>query len=282
MPHPLPADPEAAERIRRRYALERRLADRIREAPAARRPTAVREAYDTFFREAEPSPPDPAEVELQAAVLAPWIAPGTRLLDFGAGSGALARRMAAGGAQVVALEASHELVARARARGDEGLDGIRWLTVEEAEDGGLAPGSVDLAWSCHVVEHLHPDDLQPHLRQLHHWLAAGGHALLATPSRLWGPHDVSRYFDRRATGFHLREYTHGELARSLSHAGFVEPRPLDLSGRPRPLASTARTERLLGLLPPPVRALALQRLARGGRPEPLRPLEQVLLVARRL
>jgi hypothetical protein len=42
-----------------------------------------------------------------------------------------------------------------------------------------------------------------------------------TPNRVSGPHDVSRGFDKVATGFHLREYTGREIRKMFLSAGFT-------------------------------------------------------------
>jgi hypothetical protein len=48
----------------------------------------------------------------------------------------------------------------------------------------------------------------------------GGMYVCITPNRLFGPHDVSKYFDRTASGFHLKEYTLSELKPLFQAAGF--------------------------------------------------------------
>jgi SAM-dependent methyltransferase len=81
-------------------------------------------------------------------------------------------------------------------------------------------GSVDLAFSNQLMEHLHPDDAVEQLRNIYASLRDGGRYLCITPSRLLGPHDVSRYFDKVATGFHLKEYLYRELVPIFKHVGF--------------------------------------------------------------
>ena len=66
--------------------------------------------------------------------------------------------------------------------------------------------SVTLAYSNQLMEHLHPDDALVQLRNIVRALAPGG-LYVRHPNRLTGPHDISMYFDRVATGFHLKEYT---------------------------------------------------------------------------
>ncbi len=76
--------------------------------------------------------------------------------------------------------------------------------------------------------------------------------MCATPNRLSGPHDVSCAFDAVATGFHLKEYTTGELVRLFRAVGFghVEAYAL-IRGRTLavPLGIVRATEGLLAILP---------------------------------
>ena len=60
------------------------------------------------------------------------------------------------------------------------------------------------------------------LKNIYQALAPGGSYLCFTPNRLSGPHDISKYFDEVATGFHLREYTNTELVAIFKKTGFSE------------------------------------------------------------
>jgi SAM-dependent methyltransferase len=80
--------------------------------------------------------------------------------------------------------------------------------------------SVDVAYSNQVMEHIHPDDVPDQLQAIYSVLAPGGVYVCVTPNRLCGPHDVSKYFDAVATGFHLKEYTWGDLSQLFTQAGF--------------------------------------------------------------
>ena len=70
------------------------------------------------------------------------------------------------------------------------------------------------------MEHLHPDDALEQLWNIYSALAPDGVYICITPNRLSGPHDISRYFDDIATGFHLKEYTITELMDIFKKAGF--------------------------------------------------------------
>lgn len=79
---------------------------------------------------------------------------------------------------------------------------------------------LDLVWSAHVIEHIHPDELNEHLVDVRRALVKGGHYAIFTPNRFSGPHDISRQFSNVAEGLHLKEYTVRELRRALKHAGY--------------------------------------------------------------
>jgi SAM-dependent methyltransferase len=79
---------------------------------------------------------------------------------------------------------------------------------------------VDVPFSNQVMEHLHPDDAMQQLRDVYNVLKPGGLYICLTPNRLSGPHDISVFFDDNATGFHLKEYTLGELITFFRQVGF--------------------------------------------------------------
>ncbi|MEO1366456.1 MAG: hypothetical protein AAFX50_04730, partial [Acidobacteriota bacterium] len=62
---------------------------------------------------------------------------------------------------------------------------------------------------------------------------------------LLGPHDISAYFADEPLGFHLREYSHGDLHREARRAGFVDTVAVGRDGRPRPLWTRRWAERVL-------------------------------------
>lgn len=84
----------------------------------------------------------------------------------------------------------------------------------------LPSESVDIVYSNQLMEHLHPEDAIEQIKNIHNCLQKNGAYVLLTPHRFSGPHDISKYFDDVATGFHLREYTNTELHNILKSAGF--------------------------------------------------------------
>lgn len=248
------------ERLRAHYEVERELADRLRNASREERSRLYGEVYDELFRRVPDHPQllkrsDPAtraaDVARQVAWLAPFISPATRFLEIGAGDCALSLALALRVRQVWALDVSQEIVP-----GTALLPENFGLVLSDGQSVPLPPGSVDLAYSNQLMEHLHPDDAFAQLEAIARVLAPGGRYLCVTPHRFNGPHDISKFFDLTATGFHLKEYTVGELRRLMRSVGFHEVRlVVRLRGRSRVVPAQLATvpEALLAPLPPRIR-----------------------------
>ncbi len=217
------SDSRNAERLRAHYRVERRLADRLRRAPdadARRRIFAT--MYDDLFREVPDHPrlrAHDATLEERArdigwdlAQLRPYLEPGCTFLEVGAGDCALSARVAEGAAKVYAVDISDQ---HARA-----LPANAELVISDGTSIPVPPASVDVAFSDQLMEHLHPDDAREQLRNIHRALKPGGVYFCITPNRLYGPSDISAYFDHEARGFHLREYTMREIREMFLVAGF--------------------------------------------------------------
>ena len=122
-------------------------------------------------------------------------------------------------------------------------------------DGSTIPvesNSVNVAYSNQLMEHLHPEDAVEQLQHLYAALAPGGVYICITPSRLTGPHDISCVYDREAKGFHLKEYTVGDLAALFREVGFTKTRII-FGGRGKfmllPTWPAVICEKLVDLLP---------------------------------
>ena len=221
---PASVETRSAHRIRAHYEIERELSDRLRAAPADERPALYPELYDTLFRRVPDHPQLTApsnegarerDVAAQLSFLRHFLRPGRTFLEIGAGDCALSRAVASKAGDVYVLDVSEAILSHA---GDS--DELR-VVLSDGISIDVAPETIDLAYSNQVMEHLHPDDAAAQLTNVHRALASGGRYVCVTPNRLNGPHDVSKYFDRVATGFHLREYTVTELARIMESAGFT-------------------------------------------------------------
>jgi SAM-dependent methyltransferase len=116
--------------------------------------------------------------------------------------------------RVIAVDVSDEITRRHNLPPNVELrifDGVQ-VPVEE--------GTVNVVYSHQVMEHIHPNDVVDQLQSIHRSLAAGGAYICVVPNRISGPHDISRHFDKVATGFHMKEYTTSELAFLLRGIGF--------------------------------------------------------------
>ncbi len=277
MPLPIPPhEPRSLETLHRHYQIEKELADRLRDAPRVQRRRLYGEVYDEYFRRVDLPGLDAASradvVRLEAMAVEPFLDENSVFLEIGAGDCAVSLYIASKVRRAFALDASAQTAAQERS--EEGFG----LVI--AETLPLADASVDVAYSCHFLEHLHPEDADEHLAEVRRVLRPGGCYVCVTPSRLWGPHDTSRYFDEVPTGFHLREYTHAELARRMYRAGFGRVDALRGIGEPARRSSLlpySLVENTLDLLPVGVRRRVMDRFLLSGRP-PFRPLEQVKVI----
>lgn len=220
----LPANEFRTEaQVREHYSLERRLADRLRSASKAERRTLYRSLYDELFRRL-PEHPMLREKGLGRDVapylrfLTRFLNSGTVFMEIGPGDCSLSCRVAAMVKQVYAVDVSEEITQSVQ------FPPNFQLCLSDGTSIPVPDGSVNVAYSDQLMEHLHPDDAVEQLHNIYRALAPGGVYLCVTPNRLYGPSDISGYFDEIATGFHLREYSGSELSRLFRQAGFAETR----------------------------------------------------------
>jgi len=223
-----PGETRTLEQIREHYRVERELADRLRQAAAHERGALYAAVYDELFRRVPHHSQlvrkaAPEETRRRAGRQVRWLrrfmGPDSVFLEIGPGDCVLSFAAAEHARRVIAVDVSDEITRQSACPANFELilsDGTS-LPVPE--------GSVDLAYSDQLMEHLHPDDAMRQLRNVQRALAPGGRYICITPNRLGGPWDISRYFDPVASGFHLREYTFTELADLFKQAGFRRVRP---------------------------------------------------------
>jgi len=209
------------EELEEQFLLERSLAQRLLSAPRAERARVYGDVYDELFRQVPNHPQlnrDPRqrarEVGQKLRLVAPFLSPDTKLMEIGAGDCAFSIKAASLVRQVVAVDVSSVITTRVDSRHNVNVvlsDGIS-IPVEE--------GSIDVAYSDQLMEHLHPDDALAQLSNIRRALRPGGTYVCITPNRCTGPHDVSRWFADEASGFHLHEYGISEINALFSAAGF--------------------------------------------------------------
>lgn len=272
------AEERSCEQLREHYEIEKELAHRLRTASSEHRRHLYSKIYEELFRKVPHHPQLTATqndhtsslVTQQLQVICPFIRADVRMLEIGCGDCALARAVAPLLTAVYALDVSPTVMQPSR--------DVPKNLFRIAFDGYSLPlreASIDLAFSNQLIEHLHPDDAREQLHAVYRVLKPGGKYLCTTPNRLSGPYDISRYFDRVATGLHLREYTVFELVDLFAQAGFTHlriilgaSRSLRLTLSPLPVMLL---EKLLLILPP-------ERAAAYARSIPLGALRIIRLV----
>src|SRR3954463_7402853 len=220
------ADARTLDRRRAQFELERRLHHTLLSTPRDQRPAATRAAYEelfTQFRDHQVFQIDDAEDrrlgEKNAAIIAPLVRRGDRVLEVGCGRGHVLKSIQEAGCEVFGIDPSSDMVELARAHGVP-------ASVGTADALDFADRTIDLVFSQQVVEHLHPEDVPLHLAEAFRVLKPGGLLVVETPNRRTGPQDISRGFSRVAEGLHLKEWTFGELAAAMRAAGFRDVRGL--------------------------------------------------------
>lgn len=253
--------------LRRHLAVEMEVTRELLASSEAERAEVFAHGYARIYRELWWF--NATDDQARGAVdISGWVAmigpPPRRVLEVGAGQGALARALARAGYDVVANDISAERGGRR-----DGRDGVEWHDTDGVDLTRFEqPESYDAVISDQVVEHLHPDDVPRHLRSARRLLRHDGRYVFRTPHGPSGPYDSSLAFGLPvALGTHLREYSFASRVASLRAAGYQRV----LAERPRrggPKASEAyahylcAAEQQLLRLPPPVRRPVVKTLLR--------------------
>lgn len=216
-----------AAQLREHYEIEKELAMRLRHAAKAERRTLYNVVYDERIRRIPHHPlatqaADPV-AQMRGALpqlrlLQPFLRKETVFMEIGPGDCALAFAVARQVQHVYALDVSDSLVNRVERPANF------TLSISNGIDIPAPAGSVHLAYSNQMMEHLHPEDAHDQLMGICRAMAPGGRYICVTPNRLSGPWDISRHFDQEATCLHLKEYTITEQAETFQAAGFRQVR----------------------------------------------------------
>lgn len=143
-----------------------------------------------------------------------------RVFEIGFGRGDLLASLA--GVQISGIEVSAAMREQALERLPAECHGRLYLGDLLSLDVSAAAGCDVVFWND-VFEHLVPDDVPAFLRRIHELLAPGGYLVTITPNWHARPWDITRDFcppRTTAQGFHLKEYTLGEVSGLVRAAGF--------------------------------------------------------------
>jgi SAM-dependent methyltransferase len=264
------------DQIKRHYEREKKLANRLRQATQSERQQLYGEVYAELRRDllgnlSLPNNDRASETErvtAQMSFLSRFLYQEAVFMELGASSCRTSIEVAKRVKKVYAIDVSFGEVNKCS------LPKNLECRVFDGLHMPIPSGSIDIAYSHQVMEHVHPEDALEQLRSIYNVLAPGGKYICITPNRLNGPHDISQYFDQFATGFHLKEYTTTELAAVFRSVGFSKVSTYT-GGRGYyaaiPEISFELLERALSAFPWRLR-LAL------GRRVPLRPLLAIRMV----
>jgi SAM-dependent methyltransferase len=224
-------DTRPPNRLIAHYELERRLADRLRFACRDERSRLYTEVYSELFNSLPDHPQKTTagtrtdRIAKQVRLLKPRVRRGDVYLEIGCGDALLPFALSGFAREVLGLDVTDALVDFAAAPAN-----FRFLKTNGVEI-PLAENSVDLAHSDQLMEHLHVEDAEAQLQEIHRVLRPGGHYVCKTPSSATGPHDISVFFDEVARGMHMREYDYGSLRALMLQAGFSSVQfPLVVAG----------------------------------------------------
>ena len=257
------------EQLRNHYLVEKALADQLRKSSREERAELFPKLYGEMFARVPDHPrlhrrETEAEwrrsVEARMRILRPCLTPETVFLEIAPGDCRLACEVARQVKRSVAADISDQ-----RAEGMEAPANFE-LVVFDGFNLDLPPAFADVAFSYQFLEHLHPDDVAPHLEMVSRALKPGGVYVLDTPHAYSGPHDVSRYFSVEASGFHMHEWTYSEMATLGAKHGFDRMTVFRFGRRwdtPLALAAVLMAERFLNALPLKLRWRLSQRLFMG-------------------
>jgi SAM-dependent methyltransferase len=211
------------ERLREHYEIEKALAARLRAGTSEERRRLYGELYDELYQRVPDHPQltckrsaSEAEDDIrrQWRLLKRFVGEDTTYLEVGPGDCRLTFQVAKHARKAIGVDVSVEITSSdCRPPNFE-------LVLSDGTSIPVPQGSVDVAYSNQLMEHLHPDDARTQLVNLGRALRPGGIYVCSTPNRLTGPHDISRGFDDVATGFHLREYVNAELIELFGDCGF--------------------------------------------------------------
>jgi ubiquinone/menaquinone biosynthesis C-methylase UbiE len=209
--------------IQHHYRLEKELASILRAANKEERSALYSKVYDRLYSDT-PDHPDIMRkqdgdltrraVLRRMPLIRRFLKNTDALLEIGAGDCSLSYELSNYFNKVYALDVSRHISAGSKTPSNFELIITDGVNIPFADNG------MDIVYSCHAIEHLHPEDALSQTRKVYNILRKNGVYICITPNRITGPHDVSKYFDSTATGLHLKEYSIEEMRDLFAEIGF--------------------------------------------------------------
>ncbi|MCP5559329.1 MAG: class I SAM-dependent methyltransferase [Verrucomicrobiaceae bacterium] len=253
------------ERLRHHFEVERELAKRLRASTREERPTLFKTLYDELFERVPDHPrltrlvsPEESlrKVNGQLRLVQPFLKKDDTFLEFAPGDCRLGFAACKLTQRVIGIDISDQ-----RSSADVVPPNYEHC-VYDGYHLGLPSGIADVAFSYQFLEHLHPDDVGPHMDLVHRLLKPGGWYVFDTPHRMSGPHDISAAFGTELVCFHFQEWTYAAMRSTLMAHGFDAVRAVR-RGRMLGAVTTSLMiglEQCVGLLPLTLRRKVASRL----------------------
>jgi len=262
---PLPSG-RSLDRLLNHYLVEKEIAERLKRADREGRKAIYAGMYDELFARVPDHPRlaaarDSASLAAhnarKFALVERFVNASTVFVEFAPGDCTFAYLVSGRAKRVIGVDISNQSAPDVPAPDNFVLRIYDGLDLDSAED------RADVVFSDQFIEHLHPDDVERHFRLVHRLLKPGGSYIFRTPHAFHGPFDISAYFSETPEGFHLKEWTYGELRGIVRIAGFGSWRG-GLKRRGRygecPVALFSGYERWIGGLPHRVRSIAARAI----------------------
>ncbi len=216
-------DKRTPEQILEHYKIEKELANRLRNSTRDQRRYLYVNLYNELFERVKSHPMlvrkndfnlQQANVVGQIRNLKQFLNKDTVFLEIGSGDCSLSSAVSNYVKKVYAVDVSIKIT------DSNNYPPNFELIISDGCSIPVPNNSINVAYSNQLMEHLHPDDAYEQLQNVYRVLSYGGKYICITPNRLLGPHDVSKYFDKIATGFHLKEYTSTDVHSLFRKVGF--------------------------------------------------------------
>lgn len=215
---PLP-NGRSYEQVKNHYLVEKALADKLKNSAREQRAEIFSTMYDELFSKV----PDHPRLTIRSSkhltnksnkrkftLFGKFLRPNSIVVEFAPGDCKFAKEASTKVQYYYGVDISEQ-----SDKFDQMPDNFQLIVYDGYNLQYIKEHSVDVVFSDQLIEHLHEEDVQCHLKLVHKILKPGGKYVFRTPHLLTGPHDVSQYFSYDPEGFHLKEWTFTEMKMAL-------------------------------------------------------------------